>query len=72
MFKIEYIDVGQDGLVSEKRTMVDTLAEAEVIAAMGASEHLGTYDIELVYDEELTYRVVAGGRSAGVISISVL
>lgn len=72
MFKIELIDIGNDGCVAEIKTSVDTLAEAEVIAKGEIGGHLGNYDIDLIYDDDLVYNVYSDGRSVGVVSITVL
>lgn len=72
MFKIELIDIGNDGCVTEIKTSVDTLAEAEVIAKGEVGGHLGNRDVELLYDDDLVYEVISGGRSAGVVSITAL
>lgn len=72
MFKIELIDIGNDGCVAGFNTSVDTLAEAEVIAKGEISGHLGTYDVQLIHDEDLVYEVISGGRSVGAVHIESL
>lgn len=72
MFKIELVDIGNDGLVTEHKSCVDTLAEAEAIARVEVCNHLGDYRAELIYDDDLVYEVYSRGRSAGVVSITAL
>jgi len=72
MFKAELIDIGNSGLVTELKTSVETLPEAELIIKEVISKYLQTIDVELVYDDDLVYEVISRGRSMGVVSITSL
>lgn len=72
MFKVELVDIGGDGLVTDFKTPVDTLAEAEVIARVKVCNHIGDYNAELIYDDDMIYEVISGGRSVGVVAITTL
>lgn len=69
MFKVELVDIGGDGCVTDFVTDVETLLEAEYMAADKIITHIGTTDVELVHDEELVYEVMSGGSSIGVVAI---
>jgi len=72
MFKAELIDIGNSGLVTELKTSVETLPEAELIIKEVISKYLQTIDVELVYDDDLVYEVISRGRSMGIVSITSL
>lgn len=70
MFKIELVDIGGDGLITEANIAVDTLLGAEVLARELVCKALQTTDIELAYDEDLVYEVMHKGESVGVVAIT--
>jgi len=72
MFNIALVDIGGDGCKTDFNTTVETLAEAEVIAKGEIGGHLGTYDIDLIHDEDLVYDVISGGESVGLVLIESL
>lgn len=72
MFNIALVDIGGDGCKTDFTTSVETLAEAEVIAAGEIGGHLGSYDVELIHDEDLVYEVISGGVVAGIVVIESL
>lgn len=72
MFKIELAGIGGDKQVTDFTTTVETLAEAEVIAAGEVGGYLGTYDFELVHIDGLMYEIACGEQTLGVVQITVL
>lgn len=69
MWHIELVDIAGSGLVVGFDTSVDTLLEAEIIAANDIRKHLGVHDIELSHYEDLVYDVWNGGLTIGVVHI---
>jgi len=72
MWEIKLIDIGGDGLVTEKQTSVDTLLDCEVMAALLCARHLGVVSVNLVYDDNLMYSVRVNGVEVGVVHIRTL
>jgi len=72
MFKIELIDIGGDGLVTEKKTTVETLPECEVVIRKECCIHLGIMSVTLVHEGDLVYSVWVNGRKVGVVTVTVL
>lgn len=69
MWKVELVDILGNGLIVGFNTCVDTLAEAEIIAANEIKKHLQTDDIQLAHETDLIYEVWQGESSIGVVTI---
>jgi len=69
MFKVRLVDIGHDGRFCEYDSPLETLTELEHLITGDICCILDRDDIVLVYDDELVYKVYAGGRSAGVVAI---
>lgn len=72
MFKIILLDIGKDGKKVEFDTEADTLEQAEQVAGLECSNHLGINVVSLIHDEELVYEVIAVGCSVGWCVIRTL
>lgn len=69
MFKVKFIDIGGDKLVTETVMTFDTLKEVEILATEVCARHLGVASCLLEYDEDMVYSVMVNGLEVGVIEI---
>ena len=69
MFKVKWMDIGGDGLVTEGTTNLETLVEVEILAAAVCAKHLGVARCLLEYDEDLIYGVMVNGLEVGQVEI---
>jgi len=69
MFKVKMVGIGGQNRLKEFDTVVDTLAEAELLAGAEVAKDLDTEDVSLVHTDELIYEVISDGRSAGTVCI---
>lgn len=72
MWHIDLIDIAGNGLVVGFKTNVDTLDEAEIIAANEIGKHFNTNAISLVYDNDMVYEVYCRNESIGCVHIKSL
>ena len=72
MWNIRLVDIGGDGLITEKVTPVDTLPECEVMAGLLCARHLGVQRVTLLHTEDLIYGVLVNGLEVGVVVITIL
>lgn len=69
MFNIKMVDIGGDGLVTEFNSVMDTLAEVEILVKSTINQHLGVHCTQLEHIEDLTYSVIVNGHEVGVVVI---
>lgn len=69
MFDVKLVDIDGDGQVVEFSSILETLAEVELLIKETINRHLHTTDVELVHDEELVYEVFSDGCSVGLVQI---
>lgn len=69
MFIVKLVDIAGDGLVTDFSSVLETLAEVEILIKGTLNTHLGVNGIELVHDEDLVYSVWLAGREIGIVSI---
>ena len=69
MFNIRLIDVGGDGLTTAFDTVVETLAEAELLAGMECVKHIEQTNASLIHQHDLIYDVISNGHNVGMCVI---
>lgn len=70
MFKIELINIADDGFVGEHNVEVETLIEAEVLAMGYVMTSLHTTNVALIHQQDLIYSVMADNKYVGDIVIT--
>ena len=69
MWNIKIVDIGGNGLVVEFNSILDTLAEVEILVINSINEKLAVTKTELVHVDELVYSVLLHGHEIGIVSI---
>ena len=72
MWDIQFVDIGGDGLVTNKQTTVDTLLECEIMAGLLCARHLGVQSVTVEHEGDLQYSVKVNGHRVGTVLIRSL
>jgi len=72
MFKIDIQHITRPYIHIMFNVCVDTLCEAELMAVSMIMKHFTSYNIELVYDKDLEYKIYDSCEYVGDVTIKML